>query len=100
MTEFNRENHEHLGDGVYIEYVPESYAEIILRANDHRDEHCTDKIFLDEVVLGNLLGWLRHKGIIKIEPETVMRVMKQDEYLESLKKMDAPNSLQEGADAS
>ncbi len=36
--------HEYLGDGAYIEYDGFGF---ILRANDHRDQLCTDKIYLE-----------------------------------------------------
>lgn len=55
MTEDERLNHTYLGDGVYAESTPEH---IILRANDHRDEHCTDKIYLEQSVLVDLIFWL------------------------------------------
>ena len=38
----------YIGDGVYIEWDGYAYW---LRANDHRDGHCTDKICLEPDVI-------------------------------------------------
>jgi hypothetical protein len=42
---------DYLGDGVYIEF--DGYA-FWLRANDHRDNYCTDKIYLEPSVINAL----------------------------------------------
>lgn len=39
---------DYLGDGVYIEWDGYSFC---LRANDHRDNYCTDKIYLEPNVI-------------------------------------------------
>lgn len=51
MNEDERKNHSYLGDGVYVEW--DGYA-FWLRANDHRDGLCTDKICLEPDVLNSL----------------------------------------------
>lgn len=55
LTDEEKLNHTYLGDGVYAESTPDH---IILRANDHRDTHCTDKIYLEQGVLVDLVCWL------------------------------------------
>ena len=45
------ENKDYIGDGVYVEWDGFAYW---LRANDHRDEKCTDKICLEPNVLAAL----------------------------------------------
>ena len=40
--------HSYLGDGVYASF--DGYG-IWLRANDHREDRCTDKIYLEPEVL-------------------------------------------------
>lgn len=44
MMTSEKQNHEYLGDGAYIEYVGYGFW---LRANHHTDQYCTDKIFLE-----------------------------------------------------
>ncbi len=39
---------DYMGDGVYIEFTGYSF---ILRANDHRNSHCTDTIHIEPHVL-------------------------------------------------
>jgi len=39
---------DYIGDGVYIEFDGHSF---VLRANDHRDGYCTDKIYLEKSVM-------------------------------------------------
>lgn len=39
---------DHLGDGVYVEFDGHMF---VLRANDHRDGYCTDKIYLEQSVI-------------------------------------------------
>lgn len=51
MTPEERANHCYLGDGVYLEYTP---SHIILRAGDHRDTHCDNKIYLEAEVLESM----------------------------------------------
>lgn len=41
----------YLGDGLYVEWDGYNFW---LRANDHRDEYCTDKVCLEPSVLDNL----------------------------------------------
>lgn len=53
--ELNEENHAYLGDGLYIESTP---VHFILRGNDHRDEHCTDKVYIEQDIFVNMLGWI------------------------------------------
>ena len=55
MSEIDKDNHVYLGDGLYAESTP---VHIILRANDHRDTHCTDKVYLEQDILANLIAWL------------------------------------------
>jgi hypothetical protein len=50
---------DYMGDGVYIEWDGYAYW---LRANDHRDSRCTDKICLESSVLSNIV-----KFAIKME---------------------------------
>lgn len=50
-------NHEYLGDGVYAEFDGHGLQ---LRANDHRDELCTDRIYLEDGVIHSLVTfWQR-----------------------------------------
>lgn len=51
MTEFDRENHCYLGDGVYAFF--DGYA-IRLRTGDHRDNEFDQEIFLEPEVLSSL----------------------------------------------
>ena len=44
----NYMNMDYMGDGVYIEFTGYSF---ILRANDHRESHCTDTIHIEPQVL-------------------------------------------------
>lgn len=57
MNEDERKNHCYLGDGVYAEW---DGLAIVLRANDHRDGLCTDKIYLEPYVLDNLNTFFNH----------------------------------------
>lgn len=43
-----KDNQDYMGDGVYIEWDGYAYW---LRANDHRDGFCSDKICLEPSVL-------------------------------------------------
>lgn len=45
------ESADYLGDGMYIEWDGFAYW---IRANDHRDTHCTDKICLEPKVIDAL----------------------------------------------
>ena len=44
----------HLGDGVYAEH--DGFG-IALRANDHRETHATDNIYLEPSVLAALVNY-------------------------------------------
>ena len=55
MSPEERENRSYLGDGVYIESVPNG---IILRTGDHRNEHCTHVIYLEHEVLTKLFNFI------------------------------------------
>jgi hypothetical protein len=55
MNTHNPENHTYLGDGLYAESTP---MHIILRANDHRDNFCTDKVYLEKGILLSFIAWL------------------------------------------
>jgi hypothetical protein len=61
MTKKERRNHAYLGDGVYAEF--DGYH-IVLRANHHTDQMCTDKIYLDEHVIAcfnDFMNYIRTK---------------------------------------
>ena len=51
-------NHSHLGDGVYAEF--DGYG-IQLRANDHRDELCTDRIYLEPDVIQKIVDFYKYQ---------------------------------------
>lgn len=57
MEAEERKNHAYIGDGVYAEW--DGYH-VILRANDHRDTHCTDKIYLEPGVLERINLFYKH----------------------------------------
>lgn len=56
MPQDERKNHDYIGDGVYAEF--DGYG-IWLRANDHRDHLCTDKIYIEPDVLESLNQFYR-----------------------------------------
>jgi hypothetical protein len=51
MEEGKPQYQDYMGDGVYVEFDGYAYW---LRANDHRDGYCTDKICLEPYVLDNI----------------------------------------------
>jgi len=53
----DKQNKEYLGNGVYAERV--NNFDIILRANDHRDVHCTDKIYLEDKIMEKLIRFYK-----------------------------------------
>ena len=97
MTEDERQDHCYLGDGVYIQYSPDECSELILRTGNHQDHMCDNKIYMDEVVLGNMIEWLISKNIIELKPDTCMRVLEQGEMFDKHhKSITEDNSLHEG----
>lgn len=97
MTEDERQNHCYLGDGVYIQYSPDECSELILRTGNHQDHLCDNKIYMDDVVLGNMIEWLISKNIIELKPDTLMRVLEQGEQLDKHHKtITEDNSLHAG----
>ncbi len=46
----------YLGDGVYAE--ADGFG-VVLRANDHRDEQCTDKIYLEPEIMERLINFYK-----------------------------------------
>lgn len=56
MTPEERAKCDYLGDGVYAEF--DGFG-IWLRANDHRDGLCTDKIYIEPSVLESLVGFYK-----------------------------------------
>ena len=56
----------YLGDGVYAEF--DGFG-VWLRANDHRDEFATDKIYLEPEVLYQLNGFIERMKTMKGEKE-------------------------------
>lgn len=58
----NNEHRDYMGDGVYIEWDGYAYW---LRANDHRDGFCTDKICLEPSVLNAI-----NRFVKRIEEKT------------------------------
>lgn len=57
MSTEDRRNHCYLGDGVYAQW--DGYG-FWLRANDHRDYLCTDKIYIEPWVLSTLNQFYEH----------------------------------------
>lgn len=57
MDSEERKNHSYLGDGVYAQW--DGYG-FWLRANDHRDHLCTDKIYIEPGVLDTLVQFYKH----------------------------------------
>ena len=55
----NTKNMDYMGDGVYIEWDGYAYW---LRANDHRDGYCTDKICLEPSVLAAINRFVARMG--------------------------------------
>lgn len=56
--------HRYLGDGVYA--IHDGYG-IWLRANDHREHRCTDKVYLEPPVLKALIDF--DKDVSKMKGE-------------------------------
>ncbi|MHA1286857.1 MAG: hypothetical protein ACTSPB_05575 [Candidatus Thorarchaeota archaeon] len=46
----------HLGDGAYAEF---DGLGVMLRANDHRDEHCTDRVYIEAEGMEKLIKFYR-----------------------------------------
>ncbi len=55
MSPEERKNHSYIGDGVYAEFDGMGFW---LRTGDHRDELCTNKIYMEVGVLNNLLDFV------------------------------------------
>lgn len=51
MNELERQNHEYLGDGVYVEFNGKG---LWLRTGHHDEKKCDDKIYLEQKVFSNL----------------------------------------------
>ncbi len=61
------ETQRYLGDGVYIQWDGYAYW---LRANDHRDAYCTDKICLEPAVINAMKKFISNMENVKNEPST------------------------------
>lgn len=60
------EGADYLGDGAYIVRSPWDPSGVILRANHHEQQHCTDQVCLGANELENLIRYLTAQGLIKL----------------------------------
>lgn len=64
------ENHIYLGDGVYAEVQSKEHR-VILRTGSHKDEACSNIIYLEYDTIGKLLDWLAPEIRFRLE-ETIV----------------------------